>query len=144
MLEIMGKMILCLTIALLLGFLLGWWFSRALKRERGDIGLEIDEEDGDELYGRIRQLEKLYAQEKALSSDYQQKNQKLKDELMKKVNLLNNTSDTLRDVKNKSGTEEIRAKLLKKEVELQEFEKVLIKAEETIEAQEALIIKLQS
>ncbi len=139
----MEKMVLCLAIALLLGFLVGWLFSKALHRERPEFHDEIEEESEDELLARVRQLEKLYENEKALSAEYQKKNKKLKGELMKKINLLSNTSETLKEIQNKNGHQDIEEKLRRKEAELREFEEVLIKAEETIESQKAEIQKLQ-
>jgi uncharacterized membrane protein YraQ (UPF0718 family) len=143
MIEIISKMVLCLVIALLLGFLVGWLFSRALNEESDCVGLDIEEESEDELIVRIKQLEKLYENEKALSEEYQIKNKKLKGELMKKVNLLNTTSETLKESQNKIKNQDLKERLAKKESELMEFERVLIKAEETIESQKLLIAKLQ-
>ncbi len=139
----MEKMVLCLLIALVLGFLIGWLFSKALKSEDEYLIDDIEEESEDELLARVRQLEKLYENEKSLSTEYQNKNKKLKGELMKKINLLSNTSETLKEMQNKNGYSDLEEKLQKKEVELMEFEKVLIKAEETIESQKELITKLQ-
>ncbi len=139
----MEKMVLCLLIALVLGFLIGWLFSKALRSENEYFGDEIEEESEDELLARVRHLEKLYENEKSLSNEYQNKNKKLKGELMKKINLLSNTSETLKEMQNKNGYSDLKEKLVKKEAELMEFEKVLIKAEETIESQKEFIAKLQ-
>jgi len=143
MIEIMSKMVLCLAIALLLGFLVGWLFSRALHSEEDCIGLDVEEQSEDELLARVNQLEKLYENEKALSQEYQTKNKKLKGELMKKINLLNTTSETLKESQNKLNSHDLKAQLAKKEAELLEFEQVLLKAEETIESQKEFIAKLQ-
>ena len=151
MIEIMGKMALCLIIALLLGFLIGWLFAKALKSEEEYVELEVEEEDENELLARIRQLETLYENEKELSTEYENKNKELKGQLMKKVNLLNNTSDTLKEVQTKKSNSddkqkvrELQALLDKKNAELMEFEEVLIKAETTIEEKDRYINQLKN
>jgi len=144
MIEIIEKMVLCLAIALLLGFIIGWLFSNALHKKENRVLEEKEETKSDnELLARIHQLEKLYDEEKALALEYQTKNKKLKGELMKKINLLSNTSETLKEIQHKNGCSDLEAKLAKKEQELKEFEEVLIKAEETIESQKSLIQELQ-
>ncbi len=134
MIEMIGKMALCLIVVLLFGFLIGWLFSKALKSEKGDI--ELDNEDS-----RLKELEKLYSNEKRITNEYSKKNRELKGELMKKVNLLKDTSlvvDELRKGstqkdKNIARVNELEMLLERKESELREFETVLIKAEDMIE-----------
>ena len=133
MIEMIGKMGLCLIVVLLFGFLIGWLFSKALKSEKGDIEL-----DG---YSRLKELEKLYSNEKRITNEYSKKNRELKGELMKKVNLLKDTSlvvDELRKGstqkdKNIARVNELEILLKRKESELGELETVLIKAEDMIE-----------
>lgn len=136
MLEIMGKILLCLIVAVVLGFFVGWLFSRALTSEKHDLG-ENGGKIENELNEIIEELEKKYEEEKALSADYAEKNRELKGELMKKMSILQGTSDRLKDMQGygKDGGARVVAleKLLqKKEAELMEFETVLVKAEETI------------
>jgi len=146
MIEIIGKIILCLVIALLLGFLIGWLFSKALGSQE-----EYIEDNGfDELDSKLNidlaELEVKYEKEKAMVAEYSTKNRELKGDLMKKISLLESTSNTLRNLQtdtiaeqNKSGSfsiskiAELEKLLVKKDRELMEFESVLVKAEKTIE-----------
>jgi len=151
MYEIIGKMVLCLILALLLGAIVGWLMSRALRSE------EFYEDDRDEEYEeseaviRMKQLEKLYENEKSLSAEYLKTNKDLKGQLMQKNNLLSNTSETLRSLqtqKNSTGSsilvKTLEEKLANKDKEILEFEQVLIKAEETIALRDDEIKKLKS
>ncbi len=151
MYEIIGKIVFCLVLALLLGAIIGWLLSRALRAE------EFEEESLEEEYAdseaviRMKQLEKLYENEKSLSAEYLKTNKDLKGQLMQKNSLLTNTSETLRRLQtqkkstnNNALIKTLEEKLAKKEKELLDFEQVLIKAEETIELKENEIKKLES
>ena len=146
MIEIIGKIVLCLIIALLLGFLIGWLFSKVLGSQEN----HMDEENFDDLDNKlnieIAELEVKYEKEKAMVAEYSAKNRELKGELMKKISLLESTSNTLKNLQtntladqDKRGTfgidkiTELEKLLEKKSREVLEFETVLIKAEETIE-----------
>jgi uncharacterized protein YneF (UPF0154 family) len=135
MLELMGEMTLCLVIALLLGFLIGWLFSKALEQESLDESSEIDSD----YIRQIKDLELQVVKEKKSVTEQEKKNKELKLELMKKMTLLKNTTDLLQASKNRDGESSrhqlnaLRDLLQKKDRELAEFESVLIKAEETIE-----------
>ena len=146
MIEIIGKIVLCLVIALLLGFLIGWLFSKAL----GAQEVYREEENFNELDSKLNidlaELEVKYEKEKALVTDYSIKNRELKGELMKKISLLESTSNTLKNLQTDTIAQqdtsstfsmdkiaELEKLLLKKDRELIEFESVLLKAEETIE-----------
>lgn len=147
MTEIIGKIVLCLVIALLLGFLIGWLFSKALQ---GKDKYVEDDEKFDELESQLHsdftELEVRYAKEKAMVIDYAAKNSELKGELMKKIALLESTTSALKTLQSSTledqhqrgtlGADKITKLenlLAKKNKELAEFESVLIKAEETIE-----------
>jgi len=141
MLEIMGKILLCLVVAVVLGFLVGWLFSRALTSEKHDVGEHGSSKSDNELNKSIEALEQKYEEEKKLSADYAEKNRELKGELMKKISILKSTSDRLkqmqgydkdRDRDGNGKVAEVEKRLKEKEVELMEFETVLVKAEETI------------
>jgi uncharacterized membrane protein YraQ (UPF0718 family) len=146
MIEIAGKIVLCLVIALLLGFLIGWLFSKALGRKDEYIEVENFNEKESPLHIELAELEQKYEKEKALVAEYSAKNRELKGELMKKISLLESTSNTLKNLQtdtlsNQNGDANFNIekisrleKLLeKKNRELMEFESVLLKAEETIE-----------
>jgi len=152
MYEIIGKMVLCLILALLLGAIIGWLLSRALRSEELDAyeNKENAYQESEAII-RMKQLEKLYENEKALSNEYIKTNKDLKGQLMQKNTLLSNTSETLRNLQSQRGNMSNNAlirtledKLTNKERELLEFERVLVKAEETIELKENEIKKLQS
>ncbi|KIM08750.1 MAG: hypothetical protein KU29_03215 [Sulfurovum sp. FS06-10] len=158
MTALIVKMVLCLVVALVLGFLIGWFLSKALRKEQENLA-------SDDLYStievqkeQIEKLEKQYADEKLLVTQYNDQNRELKGKLLQKINLLKDKSDTLLELQNKlqsssptkNDTIELREKNYtlvkqmealhvaaeKKEKEIEEFESVLIKAEETIEIKE--------
>jgi len=139
MLELIGEMILCLVVALLLGFLIGWFFAKALGAEEYDIDYEELSVREDEHNAQLKSLETKYKKEQELLKECNKKNRELKGELMKKINLLQNTSNTLQEIQKKHGNNtieriaELEAMLQQKNIELLEFETVLVKAEETIE-----------
>lgn len=139
MFELIGEMILCLVVALLLGFLIGWFFSKALGAEEYDIDYDELSVREDEHSSHVKNLEAKYKKEKEQLKECDKKNRELKGELMKKINLLQNTSDTLQEIQKKHGNNtteriaELEAMLQQKDIELLEFETVLVKAEETIE-----------
>ncbi len=149
MYEIIGKIVFCLLLALLLGAIIGWLLSRALHAEEF-LEESLEEEYADsEAVIRMKQLEKLYENEKSLSTEYLKTNKDLKGQLMKKNTLLTNTSETLRRLQTQKNSTNNNAliktfeeKLAKKDKELLEFEQVLIKAEEMIELKENEIKKL--
>ena len=152
MYEIIGEIVFCLVLALLLGAIIGWLLSRALRAEEF-VEESVEEEYTDsEAVVRMKQLEKLYENEKSLSTEYLKTNKDLKGQLMQKNTLLTNTSETLRRLQterkstsnNSTLIKTLEEKLAKKEKELLEFEQVLIKAEETIEQKENEIKKLES
>ncbi len=151
MYEIIGKMVLCLVLALLLGAIIGWLLSRALRAEELVIEENNDQEYQDsEAVIRMKQMEKLYEDEKALSNEYLKTNKDLKGKLMQKTTILSNTSETLRALQTEKGltnnnvlVKNLEEQLEKKERELLEFEEVLIKAEQTIALKEDEIKKLQ-
>lgn len=138
MLEIMGKILLCLIAAVLLGFFVGWLFSRALTSEKRDITEKGSSKSENELNDMLEALEKKYEEEKALSANYSEKNRELKGQLMKKMSILQSTSERLKDMQgydNNSSDKvaELEKRLKEKEAELMEFETVLVKAEKTID-----------
>jgi len=144
--EIIGKIVLCLVIALLLGFLIGWLFSKALGNQYEYMQEDGFDEQDSNLNIELAELEVKYEKEKAMVAEYSAKNRELKGELMKKISLLESTSSTLKNLQadtianqDKRSTfgvskiAELEKLLVKKDRELMEFESVLVKAEETIE-----------
>lgn len=144
--EIIGKIVLCLVIALLLGFLIGWLFSKALGNQYEYMEEDGFDEQDSKLSIDLAELEVKYEKEKATVAEHLTKNRELKGELMKKISLLESTSSTLKNLQadtiadqDKRSTfgvskiAELEKLLVKKDRELMEFESVLVKAEETIE-----------
>jgi len=139
MIELMMNMALCLVVALLIGFFVGWFFAKALIAEEYDMDYDELSSSEDEYNRRIKVLEQKYAKEKMLRTNEEKKSKDLKFELMKKATIVKNTTDMLEKIKSKNSTVSLNKlnqleKLLKdKNSELSEFESVLIKAEKTIE-----------
>jgi nitrogen fixation-related uncharacterized protein len=96
--------------SIVIGFLIGWLFARALGSEAYDMDYDELSIREDEHNREVKELELKYENEKKLLKAQEKKNRELKSELMKKITLLQ-----------------------EKELELKEFETVLVKAEETIE-----------
>ncbi len=137
----MGKIVLCLIAAMVLGFLVGWLFSKALQTQQYHLDQEGISENEHKLNTNIAELEIKYEKEKQMVAEYATKNRELKGELMKKMTLLQSTSDTLKNLQsnhnkadgsNVQRVAELEKLLEEKESELMEFESVLVKAEETI------------
>ena len=140
MMELMMEIALCLIVAILLGFLIGWFFAKSLCSEEYDMDYDELSSNEDEHSRHIKALELKYEREHMLRKNEEKKSKDLKFELMKKVTLLKNTTDTLEKLKSKdsrSDDSKILKKLEKlikeKNAELVEFESVLVKAEKTIE-----------
>jgi len=139
--ELMMNIALCLVVAILLGFLIGWYFAKTLASEEYDMEYNELNSSEDEYSRQIRTLESKYEKEHMLRKNEEKKSKDLKFELMKKVTLLKNTTDTLEMLKSKDSSRKDDNKLLKKleklikekNAELVEFESVLVKAEKTIE-----------
>ena len=112
------------------------------------MDLEV-EDDPSELQAKMDQLSKLYKAEKAMSDEYGQRNKDLKEELMKKMTEIDEKTSIISELKEKdiqlNSRDQLRGlekELAEKNAELREFEKVLIKAEEIIEAKEGYIKQL--
>ncbi len=139
MLELIGEMAICLIVAVLLGFLIGWLFARAVGAEEYDLDYDEINIREDEYNSQLKTLQEKYNRQKELVEECNKKNRELKGELMKKINLLQKTSNSLQEIQQKHGNNitsrirELEALIQKKDEELMEFERVLVKAEETIE-----------
>jgi len=139
MIELMMNMALCLGVALLIGFFVGWLFAKALGAEEYDMDYNELSSNEDEHSRQIKALELKYEKEKMLRKNEEKKSKDLKFELMKKVTLLKNTTNMLDKLKSEDSNNDSTMlkkleKLIKeKNAELVEFESVLVKAERTIE-----------
>jgi nitrogen fixation-related uncharacterized protein len=135
MIELMINMALCLGVALLIGFFVGWLFAKALGAEEYDMDYNELSSNEDEHSRQIKALKQKCEKEKILRTNEEKKNKELKFELMKKATLLKNLQK-VQEVDSTDNNEKLTRveNLLKeKEAELAEFESVLVKAEKTIE-----------
>ena len=142
MMELMMQIALCLVVAILLGFLIGWFFAKALGSEEYDMDYDELSNREDEHNRQVTSLELKYEKEKIIRANEEKKSKDLKFELMKKVTLLKNTNGMLQKIQSKNSDKadkdskrviELEKLLKDRDAELSEFESVLIKAEQTIE-----------
>lgn len=153
MTTLIFKMVFCLVAALLLGLLIGWLLSKAIQSKRYLEEIDRLRTTIEDRNAFIIELEKKYDDEKLMVLD-------VKDQLLEKTDLVESQSTQLSETKQaltlaqSSVHENLDAKvhnhalieqihkleklLQRKEVELKEFERVLVKAEETIEEKENL------
>ena len=141
--ELMMKMAFWLLIAALLGFLIGWFYSKAKQREKS--GVEIDELNSivHERNQMLEKLEKKFRNQKIMIDklilDYEKSEevlaQKTGELRQMKLNIDNNDTKTLREenLKLVNEIESLKKREQKKVKELADLEKVLMKAEEIIE-----------
>jgi uncharacterized membrane protein YraQ (UPF0718 family) len=147
MIEIISQIVISLIGAILIGFAIGYLFARSLEKKHDSILEDIQKLDTnrldltqDEKNKQIIELKSKYEQEQKLLKKCKDKNRHLKGQLLQKINLLEKTSKTLKDMQTRQCKEEknkileLEKLLKKKEAELKEFESVLVKAEKTIEA----------
>jgi chromosome segregation ATPase len=147
MLEIISQMLLCLLGAMLIGFVIGYLLAKSLEKQSDNMlfNIKLLEDnsmlDEDEKSRKLKEVENEFSKSQRLLKECRNKTRHLKGELLKKVNLLEKTSNQLQDIqKNQKECREHQNKILelerllkKKEAELKEFETVLVKAEKTIE-----------
>ncbi len=148
MLEInFTKWLLCLLGRWLIGFVIGYLLAKSLEKQSDNMlfNIKLLEDnsmlDEDEKSRKLKEVENEFSKSQRLLKECRNKTRHLKGELLKKVNLLEKTSNQLQDIqKNQKECREHQNKILelerllkKKEAELKEFETVLVKAEKTIE-----------
>lgn len=161
MTELIMKMILCLALALLLGFIIGWLLSKLFTRKKNNETLDTL---GVSLEAKNKQLEELeeeYKTEKLKVFQFTNENRELKGKVLQKTNLLEEKATRVLEVQkeldsvhstnsdkhqehNVALLEKITTlenSLIKKDREVDEYDKVLIKAEETIAEKERLLSK---
>ncbi|NPA81375.1 MAG: hypothetical protein GXO31_02075, partial [Epsilonproteobacteria bacterium] len=75
MLYIVSQIVICLLLALALGFLIGWFLKKALEKEKENLYIESLKQDlkekDDEWYRLKAELEKCEKREKALEAEIQ-------------------------------------------------------------------------
>lgn len=163
MIELIMKMIICLLIALALGFVIGWLLSKIVQSKKHII-------ESDKIYARLyekdeelKKLNKTYEKKKESLLQLETENRELNSTLEEKSQLLEEKSDyalklqqALNIAKNSaienSSAKEYNQALVqqvnkfetlckKRENEMTELEEVLVKAEVTIEEKEKLILQ---
>ena len=144
MTELIVKMTFWLLLAIILGFIFGWILSRIRKNEKYEM--EVDSLNS-MLYERNESIDKL-------THDYEKSTEMLSE----KTNLLSEVEKSLEKSKNNQNSKQKHPdikeliqeiELLKKidedrKLELDEFEKVVIKAEDTLEAHNDIVQKLEN
>ncbi len=133
MMELMMNMALCLVAALLIGFFVGWLFTKALVAEEYDMDYNELSSSEEEHNRQIKSLEQKYKKEKLLRTTEEKKNKELKFELMKKATLLKKLEKECSSGNSSESLDRLKKLLKEKDAELVEFESVLVKAEKTIE-----------
>ena len=127
---------LTVAVFLAIAFFLGLLFLLIWMKMRKDDSADDEVLSESELERRLSELEGLYEVEKALASEYEQKNRELKGQLIKKTHLLESTSERLKEIQGKAPTvdseeviKDLKNQLTIKNRELIELEEVLYKAE---------------
>lgn len=156
--ELMMKMAFWLLAATLLGFLIGWLYSKAKQREKYVVEIDALDSIVQERNQMLEKLEKKFRNQKImidkLTSDYEKSEevvaQKTGQLTQMKLNLdkINSNVDISKELKEENLKLLNDIKFLKQKdqqrvKELVEFEKVLMKAEETIEVNTDKIENLQ-
>ena len=146
--ELMIKMAFWLLAAILLGFFIGWLYSKAKQREKYIIEIDALNSIIKERNQMLEKLEKKFRNQKImidkLTSNYEKSEEVVAEKTgeltQMKLNLdkLNSSLGTAKELKEENLKLFNEIKSLKNQEqqrikELAEFEKVLIKAEETIE-----------
>jgi chromosome segregation ATPase len=143
MIELIMKMVACLLVALLLGFIIGWLLNKIFKSQK--YISEIDMLNGT-LESKNREIETLEAQfveKETTLLKYNDENRELKASLADKSNLLDTHTVNLTTMQNRNEELLKQVTRLKEDEkrrarEIEELESVLVKAEETIEEKSLL------
>jgi hypothetical protein len=114
--ELLMNIALCLIVALMLGFFIGWLFAKALVSEEYDLDYDELSSSEDEHSRQLKTLELKYEKEKILRVNEEKKSKELKFELMKKVTLLKNTTNMLENAK-----KEVIIELMRGSMNLRDF-----------------------
>ncbi len=137
-----------LLVSTLLGFMIGWFFSKVKQKKRHVLELESLNNIVNERNKMLEKLEKKFQNQKAMISKLTNDYEKSENVVAEKVGQLTQVKYNLEKVKksmdNSNELKEYNLKLMNeikrlqaqdktREEELIEFEKVLLKAEETIE-----------
>ncbi len=156
--ELMLKMVFWLISAILLGFLIGWLYSKAKQREKYIIEIDSLNSIIKERNEILEKLEKKFRNQKTmiekLTSNYEKSEevvaQKTAQITQMQLNFdkVNSSFDRSRELKEENlkllnEIKSLKQKDQERVKELAEFEKVLIKAEERVEETNSQIEKLK-
>ena len=146
--ELMMKMAFWLLLATLLGFLIGWLYSKAKQKEKYVVEIDMLNSILQERNQMLEKLEKKFRNQKKmiskLTSDYEKSEEILAEKTGELIQMKLNLDKVNSSVGNNKGLKEENLKLLdeikslkqkdeQRIRELNEFEKVLMKSEEKIE-----------
>lgn len=162
MTELIMKMILCLVVALTLGFIIGWLLTKISQSKKHLLEMDVLGSTLDDRNERIDTLEKQFADKETTLLKFNHENRELKESLEEKTTLLDEKNHSLSKIQqqlnvaensvneNLSAKEDNHALLERinqleseandKVKEIQELETVLIKAENTIEEKQNLFL----
>ncbi len=122
MLEIISQMLLCLLGAMLIGFVIGYLLAKSLEKQSDNMlfNIKLLEDnsmlDEDEKSRKLKEVENEFSKSQRLLKECRNKTRHLKGELLKKVNLLEKTSNQLQDIqKNQKECREHQNKILELE-----------------------------
>ena len=147
MTELIIKMVTCLVIALLIGLVVGWLLAKVAQSKKHLVELDILDNTLNEKNADIEMLEKQFSEKETVILRYENENNELKELLAKKSNDLikieeklitaEESLDSSLNIQKENKKLQLKITQLDHEVnaktnELEEFETVLIKAEETI------------
>jgi len=160
MTELMLKMTMWLVAAIALGFIFGWLLAKAVQKKKYDEELDALDAALLDRNEMLDKLEKKFRNEKIMfekiSSDFKMSEKTLAEktslvtELQTKLTKVSSSQDDILETKgdNKAllhQVSELEERDVKREKELEEFESVLLKAEEMIsENQESYIARVSN
>jgi len=151
MTELIIKMVLCLVVALLLGLLIGWLLSKIAQSKKHLFERDVLSNTLDDKNSHIEMLEKKFSEKETTLLQHSHENRELKESLEEKSKSLLNVENQLKNAEEsilnnlnfKEENERLSQKVLQlkdiadsKTKEMEELERVLIKAEKTIEEKE--------
>ena len=147
MIEISIGVLIWLSVALLIGVVVGWYVSSAMEQKESMIELDILKKHYEEKESQVKKLKDDYLSQKRNLDRLTDESIVYRHQLLQKSNFLTKTSDELFRLKNKlrevkyiekernllkHKVAELNMRLNEKEHELKEFEKILLKADTLI------------
>lgn len=147
MIEASIGVVLWLSVALLVGTIVGWYLNTAMQQKEGLIELDVLQKHYEEKESQVEKLKEDYFSQKRNLDRLTDEGIVCRHQLLQKSNFLTKTSDELFRVQDKlrevkriekerdtleHTVTELNIRLHEKEDELKEFEKVLLKADASL------------